>query len=691
MKYNLEEVRKEWQNCQDAVKDLYEEAEDDWRFLHGIDQWPESAKKEREKQKRPALTLNQLLPYAQQLVNDIRQARLAIRVSPVDSDADVETAEVLAGVIRNIERQSNAQTVYSTAALHAIGAGMGWIKVDVDYADEMSFDQEISIERVLDFTSVYLDPMAQRIDGSDADYAFIRVDYTKEEFEALYPDREPVSFDDEHSADADICVMEYYKRYYEEVSIYNVRLIDGQPRVITQEQKDAIDEDGTVAYELLAERKTKIPYVKKCVLNGEETPIEEEEFPSKYLPIVPVYGVEAWLNEQREFHSFIRQAKDAQKMYNYWKSASTEFIALQPKAPWTAPVGSFASSPDRWANANTENIAALEYDLVYDENGQRAEPPKREQPIQGSPAMMQEAIGAREDIRLGLGMPQANMGERGAEVSGIAIRNRQIEGDNATFHFMDHLAASITQLGRILVDIIPRIYTEQKVLRIIGENGDEENITVNQGGINGMYQLGLGKYDIVTDVGASYSSKRQETADKTIELIRARPELADIVGDLLFEALDLPMGKEIAERIKSTMDPALLGDDPQAARLMAMGEAMKALEEQVLNYQAALDDKAKNEQFDQNVQLKELDLKNKDLAIKAQKTAAEIQKMAAETKETNMDAVMALGNVVQSLFEDLTDVKGALEVMIDAKETEVNEVTGAPLEEPVMPMEGDNE
>jgi hypothetical protein len=692
--FDKEKAVSHWEECQSTYDNLYEESKADWKFLHGVDQWDEYAKKARDKDHRPCLTLNQMLPYAMQVVNDIRQARLAIRVSPVDEAADIDTAEIFQGIIRNIERQSAADKAYTSASLNAIGAGIGWMRVRTDYADADSFDQEIFIDRVLDFTSVYLDPQSQELDGSDAEYGFIRVDYSKEQFEILYPDADPVSWDST-SNDDEVCIVEYFCKYYKESKIYKIQLVDGSEQVITQDQKDILDDDGTVEYVEIESRDTQYPYVKHYVLNGSDEPIKETEFPSKYIPLIPVIGEEVYINGRREFHSIIRQGKDAQRMYNYYNSMETELNALQPKAPIVGAVGSFKTDVERWETANAANYPFLEYDVVHDKQGQRVEPPRRMEPYQGNPALFQGAMRAKEDIRLAIGLPQANMGQQGNEVSGVAIRNRQIEGDNATFHFIDNLSVSISFLGKILVDMIPRLYSQRKITRILGEDGEERNVPVNtpfvkEGGIerpmkpneskyDGIYQLGVGKYDVVCDVGASYSSKRQETADKLIEVVQAQPELMAVVGDLIFEALDLPMGKEIADRLKSQMPPELLGEDPMAEKLKAADMAMQQLQDQLMTYQAALDNKKKDTQFEQHVELKKLDIENRKLAIDAQKTAAEIEKMRAETSNFDMESVQALGGAVQGLFAEFNDVKEAMEIMLSAKELEEAElVTGEP-------------
>lgn len=696
----LAKAKEHWESCKTYYDQQYIDSEEDWLFLHGKNQWDDNARRERERDGRVCLTLNQLLPYADQVTNDIKQARLAINVIPVDDKSDPKTAEIRAGIIRNVEKQSRAKSVYGTAALNAIGAGIGWIQIDHDYIDG-TFEQEAKLKRILDFKSCMLDPQSEEIDGSDAMYGFKRIDYTKERFEELYPDSPSVSFDGESGEN--VCIVRYYYKKLTKKTICQIKLIDGSIEVVPKDMLDTLEENN-VTYELLAERKYDSYAIYSCLLSGSDVLAEPEEFPSQYIPIIPVYGREVFLDGKREAHSLIRQAKPAQQMYNYWNTTNVEMVALQPKTPWVAPVGSFDSYPDQWETANTLNHAVLEYDPVQDKNGQLLPPPQRQPQVSSNPSLIQGGMSAKEDIRLGLGMPQSNMGERSNAISGKAIGKQQIEGDNATYHFIDNLVASIAQAGRILNEMIPALYSEKQVQRIIGENGDEERVVVNvpyvrdESGYraarpneqaHGIFDLSSGKYDIDMDVGASYSSKRQEAADKMTDIVQARPDFMDIAGDLYFEALDMPMSRQIADRIKTRMPPEMLGDDPQAARLQQMTQALDEMQKKVEMYDAALKDKEKNTQFEQSIELRKIQLDQQKLALEAQKTMAEIKKIEAETKGENVEAMSALGNAIQAINERVHDMGATLEVILDAKEREVG-ATEEPYESSEESMEDEN-
>lgn len=706
----LEKAKERYEICRDFWREIYIKCKDDWNFVHGYGQWDDEALTQRQQAGSPCLVLNQLDPFVNQVTNDIKQARLAIRVVPVDEEADIDTAEIRAGIIRNIEKQSNAKSVYGNAATHAVGAGIGWIIVDTDYCSPDTFDQEAYIERVVDFEAVMIDPDFETIDGSDAEDGFEKEVHSIESFERNYPDYSPNSFDSDSGTD-EVVVVRYSYKDYEEKKLIRIKLIDGSVRDIFDDDLKIIDEhnqaieDGEMEgepliYEEVMKRDTQVCKVMQCVLSGTDVLEEPQELATQYIPLVPVIGRETFINEQREFWSLIRQAKDAQKMYNYWKSYSTETIALQPKAPHIGAVGSFRTDAKNWANANRQNLAYLQYDIVYDENGSPMPPPMRQPNVQGSQALVQEATNARDDIRLALGLSAANMGERSNVISGVALRTNQIEGDNATFHFIDNLASSISQVGRILNELITALYSERKIARIIGDDDREELVPINspyvrEGGAvraprqgenpEGVYKFDTGKYDIDMNVGASYSSKRQEMADKLTEIIRAKPEILEVTGDLLFEALDLPYGREIADRIKTMLPPEMIEDDPQAARLQQAQAIVKQLEEQVMNLDAALQDKRKNEAIQNQIDIKKVEQDGQKLQIEAkkaeadiQKTMAEIEKMRAETTGFRMEAVDALGQAVQGMNVQMQDIQQAIGIMLDAKEAESIEAEEVP-------------
>lgn len=556
----LELARKRHSLAEEAEQRIREEALDDLKFRTG-EQWPDDIKNTREIEKRPCLTINRLPQFIRQVTNDQRQNRPSIQVNPVDDRGDPETAEILQGLVRHIEHNSNADVAYDTAFEHAVTSGFGYFRVVTEYADPMSFDQEILIKRIRNPFTVYFDPTCQEPDYSDGKWAFIVTDMLKDDYISKYPDSELASLDDWVSigdkapgwmTSTSVRVAEYFVVEDKKVTIV---MLSDKTVVPKDELPEVLPEDLMI----VAERETTMPTIKWYKINGIEI-LDRTDWIGKWIPIIPVLGDELDVDGERMLTSLIRFAKDPQRMYNYWATAETEMIALAPKAPWVMAEGQDEGYERQWDSANTKNYSRLVY-KPKTLNGELMPPPSRnyaEPPVQ---AITQARLQSSDDLKATTGIYDAALGARGNETSGRAIMARQREGDVANFHYIDNLTRAIRHLGRILIDLIPKIYDAPRVLRIIGEDGSQRTVKVNQEvvdkGIKKIYDLTTGKYDVVVSVGPSYTSKRQEAVESMMQLTQAYPQLAQLAGDLLVKNMDWPGAKEIAERLRKTLPPGL--------------------------------------------------------------------------------------------------------------------------------------
>lgn len=626
--------------CRDHYDPEYAQSREDNDFLYG-DPWPEKIRQDREEKGRPCLNIPRLAPFVHQVENEIRQSRPAIKVGPVDDKADKATAAVLKGAIRNIETMSGADNIYDTAASNAIRGGYGWIRVNPRYADERSLDQELEILDVFNPFSVMIDPSHTKKDGSDAEFGFVLDMMPRAAFEAQYPEAQAVSFED--YADLQWCdqdsilVAEFYWKRWKKTTIYQVINADGAKVIVTREE--AADQGIDVsAVPKALQRETRIPTVKWVKLTAAQV-LERTDVPGKYIPIVPVFGDLIFHEGKRKSRSLIYDAKDAQRLFNYWKSAHAEMVALQPKAPFVGPTGAFKTHRKKWSRANVDNLPFLEYDPVFvidpsTKQSVLAPAPVRQMPPQGSAAMFQETMAASDDIKAAMGMFAPSLGEQGDEKSGKAILARQQQGNNATFHFIDNLATAIRHVGRIIVDMFPHVYSGERMVRILGDTEDQEqtvplntpltdaagNPMIGHNGGPAMFAPDVGKYDVTVSVGPAYATKRIESVNTLIELIRANPAIAPQVADILFKNLDFAEADTIAERMKALLPPELQGNDPAAMKLAKAEQVIKALTENITQLQAKLESKEGREE-------REFALKDRELTIK--ENEAEVKLIAA--------------------------------------------------------------
>lgn len=607
----VREAHERFKRCQDAESDFRELFLEDLRFAHGDSdngyQWPDIIRSAREQERRPCLTINKTIQHNRQITNEVRQNSPSVRVVPVDSGADKKTAEIFNGIIRHIEACSSADVAYETACEFAVDAGIGYWRITTDYAYEDTFDQEIYIKRIKNPLNVYLDPDIQEADGCDARFGFIFEDISREEFEARYPDQDVVSWpleggDDWLGKDR-IRIAEYFYCTEEKDTL----IADEQGNTIRLGELAAEQREMAKAMAVRT-REIKSKKVKWCFIAG-DVELEKRDWLGIYIPIVRVVGEETEIDGKIDRKGHTRYMKDPARMYNYWSSSATESVALQSKTPWVSPAEAIEGYERYWETANTDNHSYLPYNHV-DENGNPVPPPQRAQPPVMPSAYMQGMQVAAEEMKMASGQYDASLGARSNETSGRAIRARQMEGDTATFHFIDNLSRAIRYTGKILVDLIPKIYDTPRIIRILGEDGEDEqvNIDPNQpqamverkdmtGDIQRIYNLNVGRYDVTVAVGPSYTSRRSEAWEAMTQLAQGNPALMQQAGDLIMKAADFPMADELAERLAKFLPPGIK-EDKKSPEVVQMERQMQQLQGQL---------QALGEEYNQAVADKDMD------------------------------------------------------------------------------------
>ena len=629
-----------------AWSETREDEIDDLRFYAGSPdnhwQWPADVLATRGSVQgqsinaRPTLTINKLPQHVRQVTNDQRQNRPSGKVIPADDKGDVEVAEIFDGIVRHIEYISDADVAYDTACENQVAYGEGYIRILTEYTDPTSFDQDIKIGRVRNSFSVYMDPMIQDPCGSDAQWCFVTEDIPKDEYERQFPNAQPISslqdqgvgdqsvsqwVNDETVRVADYYYIEHTKKT---LNLYygNVSALSGSP-----EDKQMV----ALGMKPVRSREVDVKQVKYCKINGFEV-LERNDWAGSHIPVVRVIGNEFEVDGRLYLSGIVRNAKDAQRMYNYWTSQEAEMLALAPKAPFIGYGGQFEGYETQWKTANTTNWPYLEVNPdVTDGQGGTLPLPQRSQPPMAQNGLIQAKMGASDDIKGATGQYDSSLGATSNERSGKAILARERQADTGTYHYVDNLARAVRCVTRQLVDLIPKIYDTERIARIIGEDGTSDMARVNpdqpepvkkivneQGiVIQKVYNLGVGKYDVCVTTGPSYMTKRQESLNAMTELLQGNPELWAVAGDLFIKNMDWPGAQEMAKRFAKTIDPKLLGDEDESPEMQAAKQQMQAMGQEM-------------EQMHQMLQNVQKSFENRDLEI--QEFESKIKAFDAETK-----------------------------------------------------------
>ena len=338
--------------------------------------------------------------------------------------------------------------------------------------------------------------------------------------------------------------------------------------------------------------------VRWCKLTGMEV-LEESTWAGKFIPVVPVYGQVLVLEGKRKKYGLVRMAKDAQRMYNYWQTSMTESVALAPKAKWLIVEGQDEGHENEWAQANIKSAAVLRY-KQKDIEGQPAPPPTRLQPEPPPIGIMTAAESINKDLQAVVGIVDPNQLPQG-NISGKALMGQQQQIDLSNFHYFDNLTRSIRHTGKIILDLIPKIYDRERVLRIIGADGQPEMVTLNERKVDELgvekvlNDVTIGEYDVVMDTGPGYQSKRLEAVNAMMPLLANNEQLFQIAGDLVFRNMDFPGADVIADRLaaanpmaqideKTDLPPQVQMQIMQAKQNMdAMAQQIEALQMEIRN------------------------------------------------------------------------------------------------------------
>lgn len=585
----LATARKRWERANSAEAPDRQMAIDDLKFKNG-DQWPEQIKMQRTNEKRPCLTINKIKTFVHQITNDQRQNRPAINVTPVGDRADPETAKMLKGLIRQIERQSNADIAYDTAFDGAVSNGWGYWRILTDYEGDDSFDQVIRVVRIRNPFRVYMDPDSQEPDGSDAKWCFISDLIPRAEFKQNYPGKDAIDWDSasigedfrDWATETHVRIAEYFcfdttKRKL--LALANGHI--GYEDELNEELKASIELDPSL---VVNEREVHAKKIRWYKITAKEI-LEENEWLGKWIPVVKVVGDEIDIEGKVTRSGLIRDAKDPQRMYNFWCTSETELIALAPKAPWIMEEGQVEGHEQRWKEANTKSYPYLLYKGTSIA-GKPSQPPQRQQFVGPPAGVIQAKIGAAQDMQAVTGVRfDATQHERLADESGKAMRELKRIGELGNFHYIDNLARALRHTGRILVDLIPKVYDTKRVLTILREDDSEEQVGIDpsmqsavgedktsDGRTRSLYNPKVGDYDVAVTIGPSFATKRAEAADSMLGFMKAVPQAAPVIGDLIAKNMDWPGAEEIAARLAAALPPNLqkmsLGKFPPEAQAL---------------------------------------------------------------------------------------------------------------------------
>lgn len=661
----IERAQKQFKQFEDWEGRFRDSFEQDVRFANGDSdnrwQWEDAMLVNRDADGAPSMTINMTLIHCLLIQNEIKKNPPAITVRPTGMGATAKSAEIYGGLIREISRASDASNIYIKASESLVQGGVGYWRVLTEYEDEESFNQVIRIRSVRNAMGVAMDPDAKEPSGADANWAMIFEDVKNELLEDEYKaDKDQVGTGNAISGEPNSWVTVDHTRVAEwyEREKFQDQLLEfySDDRPVTQflsqipgEMREALLKDTRTQKRPVT--RSKICWYK---IIGDKI-VDYREVPGKkYIPVVRVVGQETIIAGVLDRKGMVRNLKDPQRNMNFWVSAGAMQVALQTIVPWIGGAEAFEGHPE-WKDANRKRYSYLPYNLGDDPANPIPMPQRAQPPVMASAYVSGIQISSQQfkDIS---GQHENTQGQEDNAESGRAILARKASGDTATYHFPDALAAGVAHTGRIILDMAPEVYDTERLTRITNKDRSQSEVKIDPAAKQAHQEVDkpdeentkevifnpkLGRYEVEAEAGPDYATQRQWAVEAMSQVVGQNKDLWAVVGDLLVENMDFPGAEEMAERIRRTINPSILGKGPSPdvqnlqQQLQQQTKLMESLMETIAEKQRLLDNK------DEELTIKAVDSETKRIK--------ELGNAASNFQE------VGLGGNIRALMQETTE------------------------------------
>lgn len=713
---SFQQARERYDDAREAMRENRQRMEEDLEFSNPAEpkQWEVQSVTDRKG--RPTLTMDNTNQFIQQVVNDGRRNTPSIQTIPEDSGANVQVSQQLNGRIRHIEYASRAGAAYDTSLEYSTRIGIGWIRVMPKLVDGPKNYQEPRIYGCDDPLAACIDGDSIEFDGSDAMFGFYETVMSKRAFERRWPKARSASFS---SADGDwfdakgIRVCQYWRVIEKPFNNIVVAGPDGGTMNVTEEQYWETAKKTGVKPEPIDTFWSKERTVKFATMSGVDF-LEETDFPSKWIGLIPVYGHVLRVKGKRYICGLTRRLRDGQRFHNYEMSSLAETLLSQPKAPFMAPARAIEGYEQHWQQLNDGNPAYLPYNDIDDSSEVPIAPPIRLAPPMFPAAFANAANLGLNEMQASVGMYKSTLGQQSNAVSGRAKQADKVEGDNATFNFHDNLRRSLEQVGRVVVDMDIRLNDTARDVRVLGMNADSTNfvrvdpemkepVKVDARGKVTSFNPGIGEYGIVVKTGPSYATQREELEDRLTQLGQGNPQLAAALAPLLVKMADMPDADKVARICLSLLPPpvqqAYNEDDDKDAippavkqQMQGMQQSLQQASEMIQKLAAELNaahdenaEKQRQAEMEAAQESRKLDIEDKKTQIEWYRAETDRIAAAAAASPVTPEAVAEIneilaghGEAVQALLQAHMQTQGQLAALTNAH---------ADLHDNVMPPE----
>ncbi len=521
----------------------------------------------------PILSFNRLYDFTKKIIGSYRDKtpNLQIRSKEYNSSqinqknhGVQQTVDLLQNLVRGIAYDSKSQVQYQNTFTDTIQTGYGAIRICHEYENALSFNQRIYVEHIPVPEQAFFDPSAQKPTKEDGHFCGTYVTMSLDTFKQMYPDiKSPQSYPDQSPTSYfswgdrnSISVVDYYEKVWFKIDL--LFLEDGQTMTrpaYEEYTKKILEIDPDFPVPIIENSRKSDDYkiVKYRMIYNNV--LDRREFPSHVMPVIFADGDSYTLDGEQRTQAFITHAIDAQRFLNYAGVAIAQSIKNSRREQFIATADNVRGYEKQWTNPEQWKGT-----LLYNPDKVTKGGPVKLPPSEVPQTLMQNYERAATDIQNILGFFNANLGGPTREISGIAINSKIRQGNTSVAVYEDNMLRVVEQVGRCVLDMIPRIYDTERNVGILLADGKTETAMINERQSDGTVENDLtkGSFDIQVQAGESFGIQKENALNALLEMIKVDPRLMPLIADLIADNLDIENRPQLVERFKTLVPPKIL-------------------------------------------------------------------------------------------------------------------------------------
>jgi len=649
---------------------------------------------------RPNIEFNMLNPMLDRLCGEFSKQEPSIYASAFEgAPADPRLLEAIQGHITHALYEVSKDNTQYEVYRDQISGGYCSYKIYADYANEMSFEQDIKITKVYDATLVGYDDMSRKRTKYDAEYCYEMFPMTLRNFKKEYPDidtegmefaeiGEEFKFSYKVGKDKIIIVVDFYKK--KKVPATILKLSNGQ--VVQEEDYAELVKNWQSIEQVPVEvnrRKTLLQKVCRYRFGGNKMMEYEKETLSKYLPLVFADGNSVFIYDDDGYGQFTKpymyHAYGTQRLTNMAGQTIANDIENMTMQKMFISQESIPEQQE-YIDSITDYQSAdvVVYNAFMDNDPDKPVPPPREIQRVGLPQEVFQTFNTGMQMQQNItGSYDAQLGVQNNDLSGVAIQEGATQSNATAMPTIVNNMMALNQIANIMVDMMPKLYKTPRSIPVRLKDGKQTFIRINDPNdpesVSMDYQSNT--INIKVEAGVNFEIEKNRALNQLITLMKTSEQFAQFMNtqgmDILLDNMSFKGIEIVKERAEQWMEqqkqqPQQPNPELITAQAKAQDAQSKAIQAQT--EQARVQSQIQQQGYETAIKAKQVENETKDsdtrriealtaIGESRSNLALQAAKVSAEEKRTHVELGLAVGSAIrQSKDQEHNHIKDILEM-----------------------------